>query len=49
MHTRAYAETMRGKHVVVPGLVNRIFVYVTQLLPDTVVPSLVRFINRQRL
>ena len=44
----AYAQTMRGKHVVVPGLANRIFVYVTQLLPDTVVPSLVRFINRQR-
>ena len=44
----AYLETMRGKHIVVPGFINRIFVYLTQFLPDTTVPSLVRFINRQR-
>jgi short-subunit dehydrogenase len=44
----AYAETMRGKHIAVPGLINRIFVYVTQLLPDRFVPSVVRFINRKR-
>jgi uncharacterized protein len=44
----AYVETMRGKHVVVPGFINRIFVYLTQLLPDSAVPGLVRFINRQR-
>jgi short-subunit dehydrogenase len=44
----AYMETMRGKHVVVPGLVNRIFVLLTQLMPDQVVPGFIRFINRQR-
>jgi short-subunit dehydrogenase len=44
----AYLETMRGKHVVVPGLINRIFVLLTQLMPDAVVPGFVRFINRQR-
>jgi hypothetical protein len=44
----AYIKTMQGKHIVVPGLINRIFVYLTQLLPDTTVPGLVRFINRQR-
>jgi short-subunit dehydrogenase len=44
----AYAQTMRGKHIVVPGLINRLFVLLTQLLPDATVPSLIRFINRQR-
>ena len=44
----AYAETLRGKHIVVPGLVNRVFVLLAQLLPDTAVAGLVRFINRQR-
>jgi uncharacterized protein len=44
----AYSQTMRGRHVVVPGLINRIFVLATQYLPDALVPGLVRFINRQR-
>jgi len=44
----AYMETMRGKHIVVPGLINRIFVFLTQILPDTSVAGLIRFINRQR-
>ncbi|HYR92002.1 MAG TPA: SDR family oxidoreductase [Terriglobia bacterium] len=44
----AYVETMRGKHVVVPGLVNRVFVFFAQVLPKWSVPTLVRFINRQR-
>ena len=44
----AFVETMRGKHIVVPGLVNRLFVFLAQLLPDATVASLVRFINRQR-
>jgi len=44
----AFIEMMRGKHVVVPGLVNRLFVFLAQFLPDKVVPGLVRFINRQR-
>jgi short-subunit dehydrogenase len=44
----AYVETMRGNHIVIPGLINRIFVYLSQLLPDAAVPRFVRFINRQR-
>jgi short-subunit dehydrogenase len=44
----AYLETMRGKRVVIPGLLNRIFVLLTQLIPDAAVPGVVRFINRQR-
>ena len=44
----AYVETLRGKHIVVPGLVNRLYVFVSLLLPVQVVPNLIRFINRQR-
>ncbi len=44
----AYAETLRGKHIVVPGLVNRLFVFFARVLPDTTLAGLVRFINRQR-
>ena len=44
----AYVGTLRGKHIVVPGLVNRVYVLVSRLLPVQVVPNLIRFINRQR-
>jgi short-subunit dehydrogenase len=44
----AYVETLRGKHIVVPGVVNRLYVFVSRLLPVQVVPNLIRFINRQR-
>jgi short-subunit dehydrogenase len=44
----AYNATMKGKHIVVPGWINRLFVFVTHLLPVQMVPNLVRFINRQR-
>ena len=44
----AYVATLRGKHIVVPGLVNRIFVSLAQLLPIGCMANLVRFINRQR-
>jgi uncharacterized protein len=44
----AYRETMQSKHIVVPGLINRIFVLLTQVIPDSFVPAFVRFINRQR-
>ena len=44
----AYVETLRGKQIVVPGLINRLFVLLAQLLPDATVAGLVRFINRQR-
>jgi hypothetical protein len=44
----AYVETLRGKHVVVPGFLNHLFVFFAQLLPVRPVASIVRFINRQR-
>ncbi len=44
----AYVETLRGKHIVVPGCVNRLFVFFAEILPTASVTTLVRFINRQR-
>ena len=44
----AYVDTLRGRHVVVPGLMNRIFVGLSRLLPVRAVPAFIRFINRQR-
>ncbi len=44
----AYLATLRGTHIVVPGFVNRIFVFVARLLPAAWVPALVRFINQRR-
>jgi short-subunit dehydrogenase len=44
----AFRETMRGTHVVVPGLANRAFVWVARLVPPQSMSALVRFINRQR-
>jgi len=44
----AYTETLRGKHIVVPGFLNRIFVFLAQLLPVGSMASVVRFINRRR-
>lgn len=44
----AFAGTLRGKHIVVPGLVNRLYVLFAQLLPAGTIPGIIRFINRQR-
>jgi short-subunit dehydrogenase len=44
----AYVETLRGTHIVVPGIANRLFVLVARLLPQASLPTLLRFINRQR-
>jgi len=44
----AYTATLRGKHIVVPGLLNNLFVLFAQILPSDIVPGIVRFINRQR-
>jgi short-subunit dehydrogenase len=44
----AYAETLRGTHIVVPGLANRIFAVVMKMLPAGSGTRLVRFINRRR-
>ena len=44
----AYVGTFRGKHIIIPGLLNRAFVCLSEFLPVGSVTSLVRFINRQR-
>ena len=44
----AYVQTMRGKHIAIPGFLNRLYVFVTHLLPAQMVPSMIRFINRMR-
>jgi short-subunit dehydrogenase len=44
----AYTETLKGKHLVVPGFLNRVYVSVARLLPNGAVPGIIRFINRQR-
>jgi uncharacterized protein len=44
----AYSATLRGKHLVIPGFINRLYVFLAHLLPVQAVPGLVRFINRQR-
>src|SRR5262249_38324963 len=44
----AYRGTLGGKQIVVPGLMNRLYVTVTHLLPVPLVPAIIRFINRQR-
>jgi hypothetical protein len=43
-----YLETMRGKHIVVPGFYNRIFVLASRIIPAGVFASVVKSINRIR-
>jgi len=43
-----FAETMREKSVVIPGLENRLFVAAAKLLPSSTFTGIVRFINRLR-
>jgi short-subunit dehydrogenase len=44
----AYAETMRGSPVVIPGLANRLFALVGKILPSSSFTRVVRYINRKR-
>jgi uncharacterized protein len=44
----AVRQTLRGKHLVVPGFAHRVFVFVARRLPVSVVPAAVRFINSIR-
>jgi uncharacterized protein len=44
----AVRQTLRGKHLVVPGFANRLFVFFTRRLPVGIVPRLVRYINNAR-
>lgn len=44
----AFREMMRGKHVVVPGLQNKVFAVLATHLPAEFFTSVVNFINRRR-
>jgi len=44
----AVRQALKGKHLVVPGFANRVFVFFTRHLPVSVVPLLVRLINSAR-
>ncbi|HEX4998012.1 MAG TPA: SDR family oxidoreductase [Terriglobia bacterium] len=44
----AYDSMKRGRHVVVPGLANRIFFLLSRLLPSGSFAGVTRWINRQR-
>jgi uncharacterized protein len=46
-HT-AFTETMRGKDIVVPGFLNRLFVFTSRLLPGGFFAKVVKRINRVR-
>ena len=44
----AVRQTLRGKHLVIPGFSNRLFVFLARRLPYAFVPRFVRFINNAR-
>lgn len=44
----AFAAMMRGKHVVVPGLQNKVFAFLSKTLPNDLMTEVVRFINNRR-
>jgi short-subunit dehydrogenase len=44
----AFRATMQGKAVVIPGLPNKIFVFVAKLMPTSTFTGIVRYINRLR-
>ena len=44
----AARQTLAGKHLVVPGFANRLFVFLARRLPFAVVPRVVRLINNAR-
>ena len=44
----AVRGTLRGKHLIVPGFTNRFFVFMARHLPVSLVPRLLRSINKAR-
>lgn len=44
----AVRQTLKGKHLIVPGFANRLFVFCSRRLPVSLVPRLVRYINNKR-
>ena len=44
----AFTETMRGKHIVITGFQNKVFVMLAKHFPTGLITILVRFINNRR-
>jgi short-subunit dehydrogenase len=44
----AFTETMRGAHVVIPGVVNKLFVFFSRHLPHRMQTALINYINAKR-
>lgn len=44
----AFAEMMRGKHIIVPGFQNKVFAFLSKILPNASMTKIVRFINDRR-
>ena len=44
----AVEATLKGKHIVVPGSQNRLFVFLARHLPQSAMARVVRFINNRR-
>jgi short-subunit dehydrogenase len=44
----AVRQTLRGKHLAVPGFTSKVFVFFARRLPVSVVPRIVRYINSIR-
>lgn len=44
----AVRQTLRGKHLVVPGFTSKVFVFFARCLPVSIVPRIVRYINSVR-
>lgn len=44
----AFKGLMKAKHIVVPGIQNQVFVFLSKYLPRNLISELMRFINNQR-
>jgi short-subunit dehydrogenase len=44
----AFSQTMKGKHIVVPGFQNQVFVILSKYFPTGLLTTIVRFINDRR-
>lgn len=44
----AFREMMRGKHIVIPGFQNKLFVFIAKHIPSDKFTSIIKFINKRR-
>lgn len=45
----AYVQTLRGKQIIVPGFLNRLYIFGARHLPLGIATDIIRLINRRRL